>query len=152
MKFWQSMTWAETEQLVAVARFAEELGFEGLMGADHALYPEKMQPNYPYSETGVPPQTADSEYPDMWTSRTPTGDLQSSMARDARSWAHERQFDLSIEEVGPSSSGSFFLWSVREDDEASRATLPGPGRESRRCDTPPCRSPGDLQGNSRPHA
>ncbi len=68
MKFWQSMTWVETEQLCAVARFAEELGFEGLMGADHALYPEKMRPGYPYSETGVPPQTADSEYPDMWTS------------------------------------------------------------------------------------
>ncbi len=68
MKFWQSMTWAETEQLCAVARFAEELGFEGLIGADHALYPEKMRPGYPYSETGVPPQTADSEYPDMWTS------------------------------------------------------------------------------------
>jgi probable F420-dependent oxidoreductase len=68
MKFWQSMTWAETEQLCAVARFAEELGFEGLVGADHALYPEKMLPDYPYSETGRPPQTADSEYPDMWTS------------------------------------------------------------------------------------
>ncbi len=68
MKFWQSMTWAETEQLCAVARFAEELGFEGLIGADHALYPEKMRPDYPYTETGRPPQTADSEYPDMWTS------------------------------------------------------------------------------------
>jgi probable F420-dependent oxidoreductase len=68
MKFWQSMTWAETEQLCAVARFAEELGFEGLVGADHALYPEKMRPGYPYSENGLPPQTADSEYPDMWTS------------------------------------------------------------------------------------
>ncbi len=68
MRFWQSMTWAETEHLCAVARFAEELGFEGLIGADHALYPEKMRPDYPYSETGVPPQTADSEYPDMWTS------------------------------------------------------------------------------------
>ena len=68
MRFWQSMTWAETEHLCPVARFAEELGFEGLIGADHALYPEKMRPDYPYSETGVPPQTADSEYPDMWTS------------------------------------------------------------------------------------
>ena len=68
MKYWQSMTWAETEQLCALACFAEELGFEGLIGADHALYPEKMSPDYPYSESGVPPQTADSEYPDMWTS------------------------------------------------------------------------------------
>jgi probable F420-dependent oxidoreductase len=68
MKFWQSMTWAETEQLCDIARFAEELGFEGLIGADHALYPEKMRPDYPYSESGVPYQTSQSEYPDMWTS------------------------------------------------------------------------------------
>ena len=68
MKFWQSITWAETEHLCAVAEFAEELGFEGLIGADHALYPETMRADYPYSETGRPPQTASSEYPDMWTS------------------------------------------------------------------------------------
>ena len=68
MKFWQSITWAETDQLVPIARFAEELGFEGIIGADHALYPERMAPAYPYSESGNPPQTAKSEYPDMWTS------------------------------------------------------------------------------------
>ncbi len=68
MKFWQSITWAETEQLCEIARFAEELGFEGLMSADHALYPAVMAPDYPYSENGRPPQTEDSEYPDMWTS------------------------------------------------------------------------------------
>lgn len=68
MEFWQSVTWVETEQLCAIARFAEELGFAGVIGADHALYPEKMERAYPYSEDGVPPQTAESEYPDMWTS------------------------------------------------------------------------------------
>ena len=68
MKFWQSITWAETDQLVPIAQFAEELGFEGIIGADHALYPQKMAPDYPYSESGYPPQTAESEYPDMWTS------------------------------------------------------------------------------------
>jgi probable F420-dependent oxidoreductase len=68
MKFWQSVSWAETEQLCDIAQFAEELGFEGLIGADHALYPQTMIPAYPYSESGVPPQTAESEYPDMWTS------------------------------------------------------------------------------------
>ncbi|MBW2420369.1 MAG: LLM class F420-dependent oxidoreductase [Deltaproteobacteria bacterium] len=68
MKFWQAVTWAETEQLCEIARMAEELGFEGLMGADHALYPEQMAPDYPYAETGRPPQTAESEYADMWTS------------------------------------------------------------------------------------
>ncbi len=67
MKFWQAITWAETEQLCDIAVFAEELGFEGLMGADHALYPQSMAPDYPYSDTGRPPQTAEHEYPDMWT-------------------------------------------------------------------------------------
>ena len=38
------------------------------MGADHALYPQTMAPDYPYSDTGLPPQTAEHEYPDMWTS------------------------------------------------------------------------------------
>ena len=59
MKFWQSITWAETEQLCDIARFADQLGFEGIIGADHALYPKQMAPGYPYAE---------SEYPDMWTS------------------------------------------------------------------------------------
>lgn len=68
MEFWQAITWAETEQLTDIAQFAEELGFAGLMGADHALYPANMAPSYPYSDTGYPPQTAEHEYPDMWTS------------------------------------------------------------------------------------
>ena len=67
MKFWQSITWAETDQLLEIARHAEALGFEGVISADHALYPERMAPDYPYSESGYPPQTATSEYPDMWT-------------------------------------------------------------------------------------
>lgn len=68
MKFWQSISWAETDQLVEIARYAETLGFEGLIGSDHALYPKTMRPDYPYSESGLPPQDAESEYPDMWTS------------------------------------------------------------------------------------
>lgn len=68
MKFWQPITWAETEQLCEIATFAETCGFEGLMGADHALFPQDMAANYPYSPTGLPPQTADHEYPDMWSS------------------------------------------------------------------------------------
>lgn len=68
MKFWQAITWAETQQLPAIAQFAEEVGFAGVLGGDHALYPQSLSGGYPYSETGMPPQTADSEYPDMWTS------------------------------------------------------------------------------------
>ena len=65
MKFWQAITWAETDQLIEIARFAEEMGFHGLMSGDHAVYPESIVPNYPYSESGVPPMQPDDEYPDQ---------------------------------------------------------------------------------------
>ncbi|WP_372758475.1 LLM class F420-dependent oxidoreductase [Litorivivens sp.] len=66
MRFWQPITWAETDQLIEIARFAEEVGFYGVMTGDHALYPQRMEAAYPYSSSGYPPQTADSEYPDQW--------------------------------------------------------------------------------------
>lgn len=65
MKFWQAITWCETEQLVDVARFAEQLGFHGLMSGDHAVYPESITPNYPYSDSGLPPMLPSDEYPDQ---------------------------------------------------------------------------------------
>jgi probable F420-dependent oxidoreductase len=65
MKFWQAITWAETEQLPQIARFAEEVGFSGLMSGDHAVYPECIAPDYPYSESGQPPMHPSDEYPDQ---------------------------------------------------------------------------------------
>ncbi len=65
MKFWQAITWAETDQLLDIARFAEELGFYGLMSGDHAVYPESIRPDYPYSDNGLPPMRPDDEYPDQ---------------------------------------------------------------------------------------
>ncbi|HEY6131797.1 MAG TPA: TIGR03619 family F420-dependent LLM class oxidoreductase [Halioglobus sp.] len=65
MKFWQAITWAETEQLIEIARFAEALGFHGLMSGDHAVYPESIAPAYPYSDNGLPPMQPDDEYPDQ---------------------------------------------------------------------------------------
>ncbi|MGI9285925.1 MAG: TIGR03619 family F420-dependent LLM class oxidoreductase [Pseudomonadales bacterium] len=68
MKFWQAITWAETEQLPEIAKFAEEVGFYGLMGGDHAVYPETIAAKYPYSDDGLPPMQPDWEYPDQWVS------------------------------------------------------------------------------------
>lgn len=65
MKFWQAITWAETDQLIEIARFAEEVGFHGLMSGDHAVYPESISPDYPYSDTGIPPMQPSDEYPDQ---------------------------------------------------------------------------------------
>ena len=65
MKFWQAITWSETDQLIEIARFAEELGFHGLMSGDHAVYPESISPDYPYSDSGMPPMQSEDEYPDQ---------------------------------------------------------------------------------------
>jgi len=66
MKFWQMVPWMETEQLVDVARFAEEVGFEGVMNADHAVYPEIVNAQYPYSPDGKAMMSPDWPYPDAW--------------------------------------------------------------------------------------
>ena len=68
MQFWQMVTWAETEHYCDIARIAEEVGFHGVMNADHAFFPQQVNSNYPYSEDGAPPMATDSEYPDTWVS------------------------------------------------------------------------------------
>jgi probable F420-dependent oxidoreductase len=66
MKFWQMLSWMETDQLIEVAKFAEEVGFEGVMNSDHAVFPETVKAKYPYSPTGKPMMSPDWEYPDCW--------------------------------------------------------------------------------------
>jgi probable F420-dependent oxidoreductase len=68
MKFWQMLTWMEPEQMMDVARFADELGFEGVMLGDHGVFPRDVKSPYPYSADGKPPMTPDSYYPDCWVS------------------------------------------------------------------------------------
>jgi len=68
MKFWQMLTWMEPEQMVDVARFAEEVGFEGVMLGDHGVFPRDVKSVYPYSADGKPPMAPDSWYPDCWVS------------------------------------------------------------------------------------
>ena len=66
MKFWQMLTWMEPEQILEVARFAEDLGFEGVMLGDHGVFPQVVKAPYPYSKDGKPPMAPDSWYPDCW--------------------------------------------------------------------------------------
>lgn len=66
MKFWQSLTWIETDQLVEAARFAEEVGFDGCMLADHGVFPRDIRSAYPYATDGAPPMDPDAHYPDCW--------------------------------------------------------------------------------------
>jgi len=66
MKFWQVVPWVEVEQLTAIAQFAEEVGFYGVMNADHAVYPDDVKAPYPYSPDGKAMMSPDWPYPDCW--------------------------------------------------------------------------------------
>ncbi len=64
MKFWQNVSWIETDQLVGMAKYAEELGYEGVMDGDHIAFPEPLLTPYPYTPDGKPPMDSDWNYPD----------------------------------------------------------------------------------------
>ncbi len=67
MKFWQVASFSEPEQLVEIARAAEEAGFHGVMLADHVFFPGELRSKYPYSEDGKPGFDGSTPFPDPWT-------------------------------------------------------------------------------------
>jgi probable F420-dependent oxidoreductase len=70
MKFWLIAPWLAAEEMIELARTAEELGFEGIMGADHGAVPRSMSNGYLYSEDGTAPISPDMPYPEVWTTST----------------------------------------------------------------------------------
>jgi probable F420-dependent oxidoreductase len=52
------------EQMVPVARRAEELGFESVWVPEHLVFPVRIASRYPYSPDGTPPVTPDSPHLD----------------------------------------------------------------------------------------
>jgi len=66
MKFWQNLSWIETDQQIDCARFAEELGFDGVMHGDHFCFPDVIRSRYPLSADGRAPMSTDWPYPDLW--------------------------------------------------------------------------------------
>jgi probable F420-dependent oxidoreductase len=52
VKFWQSLAFAETDQLVDICTHAEALGFEGVALAEHLVSPATITSPYPYSPDG----------------------------------------------------------------------------------------------------
>ncbi len=67
MKVWIIAPWLAASEIVELARHAEALGFEGIMGADHGFVPRTMENAYLYSEDGAPPIHGGMPYPDVWT-------------------------------------------------------------------------------------
>lgn len=67
MKFWLMTPWTTAEEMIALAKHIDDMGFEGLMGADHGFIPESMLADYPYTEDGKPPISGEMPYPEVWT-------------------------------------------------------------------------------------
>lgn len=64
MKFFQSLQFAATEDLLTLARVLEEqTPFDGAFLGDHWLYPEQLLAPYPYTADGRPAFPARTEWP-----------------------------------------------------------------------------------------
>ena len=66
MKFWQSLAFTETDQLIEAAKVVEEVGFEGAFVSDHLFYPGSFEKKYPYNETGDPGFLPETPWPQPW--------------------------------------------------------------------------------------
>jgi probable F420-dependent oxidoreductase len=66
MKFVISAAFQPAEHLVAIARAADAAGYEAMSSSDHAIYPEKLDTPYPYTDDGERRYDEDSEFPDPW--------------------------------------------------------------------------------------
>ena len=64
MQYWQVISWCETEHIVEVSRHAEQLGYEGVILAEHIYYPQQTQSHYFYAADGRSPQNAEMEFAD----------------------------------------------------------------------------------------
>lgn len=65
MKFWQTLSYERTENLVPLAQTCEELGFEGILLADHVVGHEHIESAYPYGwNDGEANFVAQVEFPD----------------------------------------------------------------------------------------
>ena len=67
MKFWQVLSFTEPDQLIPLAKAAEEAGFHGIMLSDHLFFPGKLESKYPYSEDGTPGFDGSTPWPEPWT-------------------------------------------------------------------------------------
>jgi probable F420-dependent oxidoreductase len=67
VKFWQVASFSEPDQLLDIARGAEDAGFHGLLLSDHLFFPVELKSKYPYSEDGKPMFDGTMPFPDPFT-------------------------------------------------------------------------------------
>jgi len=74
MKYWISLVnTVEVDQFVAIARRAEELGYEGITLPDHLIYPATIETPYPYTEDGKVWWPNTNPWVDPWVALTAMG-------------------------------------------------------------------------------
>ena len=80
MRYWLTLGFVkETDQLLELARIAEELGFHGVTLADHLAMPTRFTSRYPYSADGGTFWPIDTPWPDPWVSLAAMGAVTRSL-------------------------------------------------------------------------
>ena len=66
MKFYVSLAFLDTQEVVEIARAADDLGYEGLAIPDHVVNLETLRTPYPYTKDGRRRWEAFTDWPDPW--------------------------------------------------------------------------------------
>jgi alkanesulfonate monooxygenase SsuD/methylene tetrahydromethanopterin reductase-like flavin-dependent oxidoreductase (luciferase family) len=80
MRFWLSLvTNTEPDQLPAIARHAEEVGFHGVTVPDHLVMSTRIESKYPYTEDGKIWWPDDLPWLDPWVALSAMGAVTSRL-------------------------------------------------------------------------
>lgn len=66
MQFWSGTPFMKTSEILPVARMLDEAGYDGMVCADHLIYPRNLASPYPDHPSGKPPWPPETAWPDCW--------------------------------------------------------------------------------------
>ncbi|UUO03648.1 TIGR03619 family F420-dependent LLM class oxidoreductase [Mycolicibacterium novocastrense] len=66
MRFYVSLAFLDTSEVVEIAKAADDLGYEGLAIPDHVVNLETLKTPYPYTKDGSRRWEAFTDWPDPW--------------------------------------------------------------------------------------
>lgn len=66
MKYWQALAFVEMDQILPLARLAEDLGFHGITLSDHLITSRQQADRYLYSRDGDVVWHPETPWPDPW--------------------------------------------------------------------------------------
>lgn len=65
MQFWSGTPFMSAAEALQLAQMLDEAGFDGVICADHMIYPRTLTSRYP-SESGTPGWAPETAWPDSW--------------------------------------------------------------------------------------